>query len=894
MTNGGPADRGQVAAAYGKLPLSFEPNQGQADSSIDFLARGNGYNVLVGTNQALLALRPPAAGSPIGQDPSPVSAAVESPPVAPLGLRLVGANPQSALAQEDVLPGTVNYFQGSDPSRWRTDLPTYATIRDAGVYPGIDVVYHGEQGQLEYDFDLAPGSDPGAIRLSFEGADQVELTAAGDLALHTPAGELHQPKPVLYQESEGGPQPVDGGYLLGQQDYVSFWVGSYDPSRPLVIDPTLAYSTFLSGSRGSEGTGIAVDVTGNAYVSGLAFATDFPTSPGSVQKTFGSGDCGGFPCTNVFVSKLNPAGTAVIYTDFLAGAALEQRSAIAVDTAGNAYLAGTASTASFPTTPGVIQPSPPANKVGDNNAFVSKLNPSGTTLVYSTFLSGSLGSQGAGIAVDAAGNAYVTGNTFSADFPTTPGAFQPTLIGVHDAFVSKLNPTATTLAYSTFLGGAGNGQADGNTFGQGLAADGAGNAYVTGSTGSPTFPTTPGSFQPTCPTHISCATGFVTKMNPTGTALVYSTYLGGTGSDQGSAIAVDAPGNAYLTGLAFSADFPTTPGAFQPTCPTHFSCDSGFVSKLNPAGSALVYSTFLGGGTFDTGVGIGVDGPGDAWVIGSTASADFPTTPDAVKRTLHDTEDAFVSKLNPSGTALLFSTFLGGDSPDSGASIAVDHAGNAYVTGETESSDFPTTPGVLQPTCGGVFVCFDAFVAKFSTGLNVMCTTTLSGAQGSLVIQPNGTTCLEHATVSGNVQVRPGARLFVEHSSTTGPIVADAPAFFGLCDSSVRGSVSVSDASGFVLVGDPTDDACGGNTVTAGLVLQNNHSGVEVAANHVGGSVSISGTTGSGPFPEDQGAEIEGNVIGGSLVCSGNNPAPKNDGQPNTVTAARSGQCASL
>jgi hypothetical protein len=849
-----PTDRGQVAADYGQLPLSFELNQGQADGSIDYLAHGSGYSLALKPDQALLGMRTPEAV---------------------VGLQVLDASPAARGRGEQPLPGTVNYLVGNDPSQWHTAIPTYAAVHYASVYPGIDLVYHGQQGQLEYDFDVAPGADAGSIHLAVQGADQVELTDGGDLLLHTPTGELRQPKPMLYQLGDDGQrQAVDGGYVLDQveQQRVSFWVGTRDPSRQLVIDPVLVYSTFLGGSAFGQSTDVAVDAAGNAYVTGDTDSTDFPTTPGAFQPTYR----GSF--ADAFVSKLNPSGTALVYSTFLGGSSDEEGNGIAVDAAGNAYVTGYTRSTDFPITPGAFQPSRP----GSQSPFVSKLNPTGTALVYSTFLGGSSNvNVGTRIAADAAGNAYVTGYTLSPDFPTTPGAFQPTFRGDEDAFVSKMNASGTALVYSTFLGGSGLAE------GFGIAVDAASNAYVTGENASSDFPTTQGAFQPTFGGN---ADAFVSKLNPSGAALVYSTFLGGSSFDEGLGIAVDAASNAYVTGGTDSSNFPTTPGAIQPTF--RGGLQDAFVSKLNPSGAALVYSTFLGGSTLDTGDDIAVDAAGSAYVTGRTQSADFQTTPGAVQPTFRGgPQDAFVSKLNPSGAALVYSTFLGGSGFDEGFGIALDASASAYVSGQTNSADFPTTPGAFQPRSGTAS--FTSFVTKIATQL-VACSTTLSGAQGSLVIQPNGTTCLQNATVSGSVQVRPGARVFVEHSSTTGPIVADAPAFFGLCDSSVRGSVTVADATGFVLVGDPTDDACGGNTIGAGVVLQNNHSGAEVAANHISGSVSVSGTTGSGPFPEDQGAEIEGNVIGGSLVCSGNNPAPKNDGQPNTVTAARSGQCAGL
>jgi hypothetical protein len=380
-----------------------------------------------------------------------------------------------------------------------------------------------------------------------------------------------------------------------------------------------------------------------------------------------------------------------------------------LDAAGNAYVTGSTESSSFPTTPGAFQ----TTIAGAENAFVTKLNVDGTALVYSTYLGGRSLDFGAAIAVDAAGNAYVSGDTDSGNFPTTPEAFQTTIAGAGNAFVTKLNLDGTALVYSTYLGG---GSLDA---GAAIAVDAAGDAYVTGNASSSDFPTTPGAFQTTLR---AFQDAFVTKLNPEGTALVYSTYLGGSGGlgryDGGSAIAVDAGGNAYITGVASSGDFPTTPGAFQSTPGGNFG--NAFVTKLSADGTALIYSTYLGGsgssGSGDGGLAIAVDGAGNAYVTGFTASTDFPTTSGAFQTALPlgASQDAFVTKLSADGAALIYSTYLGGSSNalgERGSALAVDSAGNVYVTGSADSSDFPTTHGAFQSTLGGNFG--NAFVAKF-------------------------------------------------------------------------------------------------------------------------------------------------------------------------------------
>ena len=443
-----------------------------------------------------------------------------------------------------------------------------------------------------------------------------------------------------------------------------------------------------------------MDTAGNAYVTGFTtgFTTStpyFPTTAGAYQTTFGGG------YDDAFVTKLNPTGTALVYSTYLGGTSYDTGTGIAVDTAGNAYVTGTTGSADFPTTLGAYQ----TTYGGYDDAFVTKLNPTGTALVYSTYLGGTSYDTGTGIAVDTAGNAYVTGTTGSADFPTTLGAYQTTYGGNGDAFVTKLNPTGTALVYSTYLGGTS------DDVGYGIAVDTAGNAYVTGYTTSyttsPYFPTTAGAYQTSFGGGYDDA--FVTKLNPTGTALVYSTYLGGTSDDVGYGIAVDTAGDAYVAGYTTSP-FPTTAGAYQTTFGGGY--DDAFVTKLNPTGTALVYSTYLGGTSYDTGTGIAVDTAGNAYVTGTTGSADFPTTLGAYQTTYGGNGDAFVTKLNPMGTALVYSTYLGGTGNEVGYGIAVDTAGNAYVTGFTTSTtDFPTTAGAYQTSFGGGD---DAFVAKFA------------------------------------------------------------------------------------------------------------------------------------------------------------------------------------
>jgi hypothetical protein len=703
--------------AYAQIPLSFEPNQGQTDPQVQFLSRGSGYALFLTPTEAVLSLSKPAATN--GGDAA--AAQVDTGDV--LRMHVAGGNAAPRVVGLDRQAGTSNYLRGNNPSQWRTGIANYGKVEYQGVYPGIDLVYYGNQRQLEYDFVVAPGADPAVITLAFEGAESLALDGSGNLVLHTGAGDVVEHAPVLYQDGPSGRQKVSGSYVLEQGDRVGFRVGTYDEGKPLVIDPVLSYATYLGGSGNDYGFGIAVDSAGSAYVTGWTISPDFPTTPGAFQTTFHA-------ASYAFVTKLNAAGSALVYSTYVGGDAGPVNSAysIAVDGDGNAYVTGTTSAPDFPTTPGAFQTT--HHRGITNDAFVVKLNPTGTGLVYGTYLGGSDHDFGYGIAIDAAGSAYVTGWTESRDFPTTPGAFQTTSIAGRYAFVTKLNAAGSALVYSTYLGAA-NGYSPAS--GSSIAVDAAGDACVTGVAGYD-FPITPGAFQTT----FSGGSGgdecaFLAKLNPAGTALIYSTYLG-AGQDYGgqamSGIAVDVAGNAYVTGGTNSPDFPTTPGAFQTTLN---GGGDAFVVKLNPTGTALVYGTYLGGSVGEMGAGIAVDAAGNAYVTGRTDSPDFPTTPGAFQTTAGISEDAFVAKLNPAGTALLYSSFLGGSINDLGYSIAVDPSGNAYITGQTDSPDLPTTPGAFQTAYGGGFQ--DAFVARLVT--RVPTTTALSSsANPSVYGQP--------------------------------------------------------------------------------------------------------------------------------------------------------------
>jgi len=716
---------GKSLVSYAKLPLSFEANQGQTDQSVKFLSHGRGYGLFLTGDEAVLTLKSPSSDdraplplrSEISDVLPPTPNSEPRTPDAVLRMKLVGANANAAVTGGDELAGKVNYFIGNDPKQWRTNVPTYAKVRCRNVYPGIDLVYYGTQGgQLEYDFVVAPGANPRSILLAVDdaggasskqkaaGSGQPEIDSDGDLVVHIDGErEVRFHKPFVYQPGTGSSRAnghsslVQAHYILTASNQVRFAVGPHDHTQPLVIDPVLVYSTYLGGSIYDYGNGIAVDSSGNAYVTGSTRSTDFPTA-NPLQATNKAGP--NYP--TAFVAKLNPAGSALVYSTYLGGSGEDWGNGIAVDSSGNAYVTGYTRSTDFPT----ANPFQSSLASFYGNAFVAKFNPAGSALVYSTYMGGSGGDGGNGIAVDSSGNAYVTGYTRSTDFPTANPLQATNKAGPDNdtAFVAMLNPAGSALVYSTYLGGSSAND------GSGIAVDSFGNAYVTGYTQSTDFPTA-NPLQATNKAGPNNPTAFVSKLNPAGSALVYSTYLGGSDNDAASSIAVDSSGNAYMTGYTYSTDFPVV-NPLQATKKSGPNNGTAFVSKLNPAGSALVYSTYLGGSGEDGGAGIAADSSGNAYVTGSTWSTDFPVVNplQATKKSGPDNGTAFVSKLNPAGSALVYSTYLGGSNYDQGAGIAVDSSGNAYVTGNTGSTNFPTA-NPLQTRLAGYT---NSFLVKIS------------------------------------------------------------------------------------------------------------------------------------------------------------------------------------
>jgi uncharacterized protein (TIGR03437 family) len=663
-----------VPPGLGNRPLAFEPNRGQAARPVRFVARGNSRDYLLNASGVT---------------------------VLGASLHFSGANAEPHTSALDPLAERHNYFHGRVS---QTDIPTYRRVRYSRLYPGIDCVFYGDQKGLEFDFEVSPGADPAKIRLRWSDAKRVRLDADGELVIETASGELRQRKPNIYQERNRQRVLIAGGYRLSADGEIRFSIGRYDRTLPLVIDPVL----FALDQDLILVTAMVADPAGNLYLTGQSASSILPTTAGVVQPAYGGGTCesfgpgpGGpftFPCPDAFVIKLNSMGQ-IAYATYLGGPGFDSGNAIAVDSTGNAYVAGLTNAGlstsdNFPTTPGAAFPNPTLN-----GGFVTKLNPAGSQLVYSTYFP----MPASGIAIDGQGNAYLVGVVFnpkSSPFPVTSGALQnssPNAISV--GVVAKLNPAGSALVYGTYLGGSG--VQDIGDIANSIAIDASGAAYVTGFTASPDFPTTQGAYQTKLPAPIGI---FVSKIAPSGGSLVYSTFLGSSGSEEvsggngGLAIRVDSQGNAIVLGATLSNNFPVTPGAFQPTGPSAIWTAGDFgglntLSKLNPTGSALVYSTYITGAS-----SLDIDSAGNAYVVGA-ASSGFPTTAGALQACSHGgPSDIFAAEFAPDGT-VIGATYLGGSGADTASAVVALGGGSIDLAGTTNSTDFP---GVVDFSSSGL------------------------------------------------------------------------------------------------------------------------------------------------------------------------------------------------
>jgi hypothetical protein len=804
-----------ITEKYGELPLSFEANEGQVDPKVRFLTRGGGYSLFLTDSEAVLALRTPGRAENAPHKVKDYGAQTFD----VVRMQVRGANRNPCISGDALLAGTVNYFLGNDPAKWRTRVPTYNRVRYADVYPGIDLVYYGNQHQLEYDFVVAPGANIRPIRLHFAGVGKLQLDEHGNLKVIGKNGKITFKKPVAYQLAQDQRTSVEAHFALLANNSVTFVLGAYDKTKTVVIDPVLAYSTFLGGSGGNSGnftdngTSLAVDASGNAYIGGYTWSPDFPITTGSFQATDPGITDGNFYTSVGFVSKLNATGSALIYSTYIGGNGSssytgntlnagggDDVNALAIDSSGNVYLTGATWSSNFPVTTGAIQPTNKAFPYGFD-AWIAKLNAAGTALLYSTYLGGTAhvfgnanvyGDAGLSITMDPNGDAFVAGYARSIDFPVTAGAFQSVNKASANygtnAWIAEVNPDGTALIFSTYLGGSGNPlyysfiPLDAVN---GMALNTTGDIFVSGLTVSSDFPVTSGAFQTVskaAPNNLT--TGFVAEFNPTGNGLIYSTLVGGSGTkgvpngsalpglgDVPIAMALDGSNNVFLAGTTASTDFPVTTGAFQTVDKEATAgLPTGFVCKLNATGSALTYATYLGGsGDVDgeRAQRIIFDDSGNAYVTGYTNSPDFPVTSDAYQSTNkglpNHAANAFLTELNPGGTALVYSTYFGGSgntserplgtSGDAGYGIFRDASGAIYIAGTTYSADFPTTAGAFQTTNKGApGGNSNAFITKFTLGT----TTTLIGTTTSLSADANPQLLGTKVTFTANVTTASG------------------------------------------------------------------------------------------------------------------------------------------
>jgi RHS repeat-associated protein len=752
--------KARLAESYGKLPLSFEANEGQTDPDVKFLARGPGYGLVLKPTEAVLKLLnvsgpdvvhhtheiPSSSASKVTADRplqhSRQQFTRKGEKSTAIRMTLIDADPSAQISAMDEMPAKVNYLKGNDPAKWRTGIPTYGKVKFSQIYRGVDLVYYGNQRQLEYDFVVAPGADPKTIRMKFEtvgeqGEDSLKprLEANGDLLLAAGGGEVRFKKPLIYQNIGGRRREVAGQFILNpslrpermqggatdlvernhshgeqeQQVEIGFQLATYDTTQPVIIDPIVVFATYFGGSNTDYGRDIAVDNNGNAYITGSTVSwtgtSDFPTVNALYTRSAINTDSDNTD-SDAFIVKLNSTGSDVLYSTYLGGGRNDYGNAITVDVAGNAYVTGYTESANFPTANAIY----PAF-LGTSDAFVIKLNSDGSQAVYSTYLGGSGGESGSDIAVDSAGSVYLTGATSSLNFPVV-NALYPQLRGSSDAFAVKFNSIGSQIIASTYVGGSVGSQDGGSGWdvGTGIAVDADGNVYLTGYTSSSDFPTISARY----PQLGGSYDAFVAKFSSDLSQVIYSTYVGGSGSEHGEDITVDVAGNAYVTGYTESANFPTA-NAIYPA----FRGDlDAFVIKLNTDGSQVLYSTYLGGSRAEWDVNVAVDSAANVYITGTTTSSDFPKI-----NTLYPStgQDIFVVKVNNSGSAIEYSTLLGGSKGGVSGSIALDGKGNVYVTGSTFSNDFPSLNAIYPSFQGSS----DAFIAKISA--NTLPSTTTYG-----------------------------------------------------------------------------------------------------------------------------------------------------------------------
>ena len=720
--------------APGNLPLYFEANPGQVKSPAQFLAHGRDCQFLISPNESQLTLC----------KTDPMSGKVSS---CAVRMQFVNANAQAQIRGDAEQSGKINYLIGNDPAKWHTGVATFAQVRVEQLYPGIGLIYYGNQQQLEYDFAVAPHANPEQIAIRFTGVDKISVGPRGELILAIGKDEICQPKPLLYQAVNGAREEISGGYKIVDAHTVAFDIGKYNHALPLVIDPILSYSTYFGGNAGETAWAIKMDANGFIYVAGQTFSSRFTnnaplSTPGAYQTNYNGGTQAG----DAFVAKFDNLGTNLIYFTYLGGSSDDAAYCLAVNRTGNVFVAGATDSANFPVKNAVGSGTNISGTLDDINlypadVFVAELNSGGSNLIYSTYLGGNSADAAYGIAVDSLDNAYVTGFTCSTNFPTT-NAIQNHLACTNssyyfaNAFVTEIASHGVSLVFSTYFGGTN------YDLGKGIAVDASG-IYVTGFTASTNFPTTNALIQQLILTNVvgtnqtfitnyirtgyllngstnltSAYDAFVAKFAPSCTNLIYSTFLGGTNSDVANGIAVDGFGNAYVTGWTTSINFPNTS---EGVIANHLANNSSYGSPVttnafltqiqwNGTNATIGYSVPFGGSISDVGQGVAVDSSGNAFVVGFTSSTDFPTfnTSGFLRTANSGGNDAFVTAFYANASGLFYSAYLGGLSDDFGYGIALDPADNAYVVGQTTSANFPTLDA-RQTTLNGTS---DAFLAK--------------------------------------------------------------------------------------------------------------------------------------------------------------------------------------
>jgi len=609
----------------------------------------------------------------------------------------IGANKVRPVGREK-MGWCSNFFYGNDSSKWRTNVPNYQEIYYENIYDGIDLRYYTNEKGLKYDFIVHPGGEPYDIRMKYKGTQKLYINTSGDLEIKTQLRKMIDSELFIYQKTDIEKKTIEGKFIIMDSMIYGFEISSnYEKSKDLIIDP-LIYSTFMGGIYHDYGTSITIDVNNNVYVTGLTTSTNFPNTTGAYDNIFNGK-------VDAYAFKLNPNGSSLIYSTYFGGSEWDHGYEIEIDSNCNTYITGRTNSTDFPINFGAFD----TIHNGDFDVFVIKLNSDGSSLMYSTYIGGNSYDHGSDISIDSNNNAYITGWTQSFDFPITFDAYDITYNGGFwgDLFVLKLNPTGSSLIYSTFIGG------NKSDLSESIIIDSKNNAIVTGSTNSTDFPITNGVFDDTYNGNYDI---FVFKLDSTGSLLLYSTFIGGVDEDRGSCITIDSSGNVYVSGTTTSSDFPTTLDAYDNTNNDSYDV---FVFKLNRIGTSLLYSTFVGGMNNEDGADIVIDLNNNIYVSGATLSPDFPTTTDAYDNELTGQTDVIVFKLNPVGSSLIYSTYVGGSELwETAHSLVIDVYGNMYVTGITESPDFPNTTGAFDNTFNSYTGYFDIFVFKLNIPIN--------------------------------------------------------------------------------------------------------------------------------------------------------------------------------